>query len=63
MRLMELKLNSRLVMQVHDELIFESPKDENDTLLSAVQQSMENAVECSVPLKVNLKVGPDWHSI
>jgi DNA polymerase I len=59
-RLMMEKLQSRLLLQVHDELIFEAPKDEIEKLKILVPEVMENAVELSVPLKVDYSYGPTW---
>jgi DNA polymerase I len=59
-RLQSEKLQSRLLLQVHDELIFEAPKDEIEKLKEIVPDVMENAVELSVPLKVDYSYGPTW---
>jgi DNA polymerase-1 len=57
----ELKnMKSRLIMQVHDELIFEYPQEEEDRLFKIVKTEMENAVKLNVPLKVVLKKGKTW---
>ncbi|MGG0720564.1 DNA polymerase I [Robertmurraya massiliosenegalensis] len=53
-------LKTRLLLQVHDELIFEAPKDEIDTLKEIVPDVMEHAVELKVPLKVDFSYGPTW---
>lgn len=60
LRLQEEKLQTRLLLQVHDELIFEAPKDEIETLKKIVPEVMENAVELKVPLKVDYAFGPTW---
>lgn len=54
-------LKSRLLLQVHDELIFETPKDEIETLEKLVPEIMENALELRVPLKVDYSYGPTWY--
>jgi DNA polymerase I len=59
-RLQSEKLQSRLLLQVHDELIFEAPKDEIEKLKKIVPDVMENAVQLSVPLKVDYSYGPTW---
>ncbi|PLR77775.1 DNA polymerase I [Bacillus sp. V3-13] len=59
-RLKEEGLKTRLLLQVHDELIFEAPKDEIDRLKKIVPEVMENAVELKVPLKVDYAYGPTW---
>ncbi|MED3549282.1 DNA polymerase I [Cytobacillus praedii] len=59
-RLKREKLKTRLLLQVHDELIFEAPKDEIEVLKKIVPEVMENAVELEVPLKVDYAYGPTW---
>jgi DNA polymerase I len=54
------KLKSRLLLQVHDELIFEAPQEEIETLKVLVPEIMENAIELDVPLKVDYAYGPTW---
>ncbi|MBM7692859.1 DNA polymerase-1 [Peribacillus deserti] len=59
-RLKEEKLQTKLLLQVHDELIFEAPKEELEILMRIVPEEMENAVELHVPLKVDYAYGPTW---
>lgn len=54
-------LQARLLLQVHDELIFECPKEEIDTLERIVPEVMESAFELSVPLKVDYSHGATWY--
>ena len=54
------KLRSRMILQVHDELVFEVHPDELDLLKKHVPAIMESAGELIVPLKVDLGVGKDW---
>jgi len=54
-------LQSKLLLQVHDELIFEAPKDEIEKLEKLVPEVMENAIELKVPLKVDYSYGPTWY--
>jgi DNA polymerase-1 len=54
------RMQSRMLLQVHDELIFESPKDEMETLKKLVLEIMPHALDLSVPLKVDLKSGRTW---
>lgn len=54
-------LKAKLLLQVHDELIFEAPKDEIEKLKEIVPDVMEHAVELSVPLKVDYSYGPTWY--
>ncbi|WP_307151763.1 DNA polymerase I [Robertmurraya andreesenii] len=53
-------LKTRLLLQVHDELIFEAPKNEIEKLKEIVPEVMENAIELKVPLKVDYAYGPTW---
>jgi DNA polymerase I len=53
-------LASRMLLQVHDELVFEVPPGELDTMRSLVRTHMEGAAELAVPLVVDLGVGPNW---
>ncbi|WP_338451399.1 DNA polymerase I [Niallia oryzisoli] len=59
-RLKEEELQTRLLLQVHDELIFEAPVDEVEKLKVIVPDVMENAIELDVPLKVDYAYGPTW---
>ncbi|MGG5254813.1 DNA polymerase I [Neobacillus sp. SM06] len=54
------RLKTRLLLQVHDELIFEAPKEEIEILKELVPSVMENALELLVPLKVDYAYGPTW---
>ena len=54
------KMQSRMVLTVHDELVFESPPDEREALESLVVDGMQNAVPLSVPLPVDIGWGPNW---
>ncbi len=51
---------SRLLLQVHDELVVESPHDEIDAVTDVVRREMEGAAELAVPLVVDIGVGPNW---
>lgn len=59
--LKEKGLKSKLILQVHDELIIETFKDEIDEVKRILKESMENAVELRCPLKVDLKMGNTWY--
>ncbi|MFD1707958.1 DNA polymerase I [Siminovitchia sediminis] len=54
-------LQARLLLQVHDELIFEAPRDEIEKLKEIVPDVMEHALELKVPLKVDYAYGPSWY--
>ncbi len=60
-RLREEKWESRMLLQVHDELIFEGPKAELAELSMMVQKEMQEAVPLIVPLKVDLHAGDTWY--
>lgn len=53
-------LRSRMILQVHDELVFECPPDEVEMLRALVEQAMPAAMKLDVPLKVESKVGHNW---
>jgi len=56
----KLKLKSKLILQVHDELIFDCPKGEIDIIKDMVQEKMQNAYQLNVPLKVDVGDGYNW---
>jgi DNA polymerase-1 len=59
----EAGLRARLLLSVHDELLFETPRDEVEPLAALVRDKMEGALPLSVPLVVDVKVGDDWESM
>lgn len=60
-RIKKEKLKSRLILQVHDELIVEAHKSEIDYIKQMIKSEMENAVKLSVPLIVDINVGNNWY--
>ena len=58
--LRERNLRSRLVLQIHDELVLDCPKDEVAGVSALVREAMENALPLAVPLKVDVGSGPNW---
>jgi DNA polymerase-1 len=54
------KLGTRMILQVHDELVFEVPEGEEAAVEPVVREAMEGAAELRVPLKVRLGFGPNW---
>jgi DNA polymerase-1 len=54
-------LESKMLLQVHDELIFEVPEHEFVIMSELVPQIMENCTKLSVPLKVDVAVGDNWY--
>ena len=59
-RMQEQGMRSRMILQVHDELIFETPQEEMDALRALVLELMPAALDLVVPLKVELKDGDNW---
>jgi len=59
-RLDDLALRSLMILQVHDELIFEAPQDELEPLKAIVMELMPSAMTLAVPLDVELKTGHAW---
>src|SRR4051812_14450523 len=57
------RLHARLLLSVHDELLFEVPRDEVEPLAAVVRETMEGALPLSVPLTVDIKVGDDWEGM
>ncbi len=57
------KLKSRMTLQVHDELVFEVPESEVETMKPLVREQMENAHALDVPLLVDIGVGPNWRDM
>jgi DNA polymerase-1 len=53
-------LRSRMLLQVHDELIFEVPPEDLEMMRTLVRQHMEQVVELRVPLVVDIGIGPNW---
>ena len=60
-RLKKEGLKAKLVLQVHDELIVESPEEEADAAAKILKEEMENAYALSVPLKVDMNTGKTWY--
>ena len=52
--------SAQLLLQVHDELIFECDQREADTAAALIRQGMESVVDLRVPLKVSVEIGPRW---
>ncbi len=62
-QLVEQKFEARMILQVHDELLFEAPHDELDRLRPLVRKAMEQVHKLAVPLVVDLKAGPNWRDM
>jgi len=57
------RLSSRMILTVHDELVFEVPPAERDRLIEVVPDLMATAYPLDVPLQVDLKLGPNWQDM
>lgn len=57
------KMQTKLLLQVHDELVFEAPRSELPQLAELVKRNMEGVVQLAVPLKADLKVGLNWRDM
>ena len=57
------KFKARLLLQIHDELLFEVPSAEVKTFVPWVRKTMEQAVELRVPLVVDVKTGANWQDM
>jgi DNA polymerase I len=53
-------LRARLLLQIHDELVFEAPDEEIPRLAVLVREAMTSALELRVPLRVDVSTGPNW---
>jgi DNA polymerase-1 len=58
--LRERGLGARMILQVHDELLLEAPKEEWVEAAALAKREMEGVAELKIPLKVDLKSGPNW---
>lgn len=53
-------LKSMMIMQVHDELVFDLPSSEKDELIQLVKEDMEGVIKLKIPVKVNIDIGKSW---
>jgi DNA polymerase-1 len=53
-------LKSKMILQVHDELVFDAHKNELDTLKPLVEEGMKNAIKLNVPVVVDMNTGNNW---
>jgi DNA polymerase-1 len=62
-RLVRQKRQARMLLQIHDELVFEMPPEEHDAIAKLVHEEMSEAMadQLQVPLRVDMGVGPNWH--
>jgi len=61
--LRERGLKAKMTLQVHDELVFEVPEAEVDTVRTLVREQMEKVHPLTVPLLVEIGVGPNWRDL
>jgi DNA polymerase-1 len=59
-RLKDEKLGSKMLLQVHDELVFEVPEQELERVMPMIKEEMESVYSLSIPLKVDIKKGRNW---
>ena len=59
--LVEGKFKTKMLLQVHDEIILEVPKDELEAIEKLVKETMESAIELSVPLVADESTGQTWY--
>jgi DNA polymerase-1 len=57
------EFDARMLLQIHDELIFEVARKQLHEVTALVRSEMENAIELSVPLVVTAKVGENWYDV
>jgi len=57
------KLRTRMLVQVHDELLFEVPESEEDEAISLIREGMESAFQLKVPILVDIKKGKNWNDM
>jgi DNA polymerase-1 len=62
-KLAKRKLKAKMVLQVHDELLFEVPNDERDEIEALVRAEMEGVIKLNVPLVADLGFGPNWRDL
>jgi len=56
-------LRAKMTLQVHDELVFEVPENEVDTIKPLVREHMEKVHDLAVPLRIDMGVGPNWRDL
>jgi DNA polymerase-1 len=62
-KLAEQKFKTRMVLQVHDELLFEVPTQEKEEIAALVRTEMENVIHLNVPIVADLGFGPNWRDL
>jgi DNA polymerase-1 len=59
-KLTDARLKTKMVLQVHDELVFEVPKKELDIVKPIIEQEMKSALKLNVPVEIDMKEGSNW---
>ena len=54
-------IKAKMIIQVHDELLFDCPKQEEEQVKTIIHDIMENTYKLDVPLKVDINVGQNWY--
>ena len=54
-------IKSKMIIQVHDELVFDLKKEEKEKVIEIVRNCMENVYKFNVPLKVDIEYGDNWY--
>ena len=62
-RIEKLGLSTRMILQVHDELVFETPEEEIEKVIPLIQNEMESVIRLDVPLKVSIHWGKNWAEV
>ena len=62
-KLEEEKLNAKLILQIHDELLIECEIEEKEEVKKILKESMENAVKLSIPLEVEVSEADNWYDV
>jgi DNA polymerase-1 len=62
-KLREQKLQTKMTLQVHDELLFDVPEDEVDNVRTLVKGEMENVIELKVPVVADVGIGQNWRDL
>ncbi|MAZ60608.1 MAG: DNA polymerase I, partial [Candidatus Marinimicrobia bacterium] len=60
-KMSEYNLKSKMILQIHDELLFETPENEKDKIINLVVKEMESAIKLDVPIKVDYNFGKNWY--
>ncbi len=60
-KLKELNYRSRLILQIHDELLIETQEEEKEQVMAILKEEMQNAAALSIPLEVDVNIGTNWY--